>query len=57
MYAARHGHREIAELLVGAGAKADRRDQLQRTASALAKAEGHTSVATYLEGVERGVRR
>jgi ankyrin repeat protein len=57
MYAARYGQLEIAESLVKAGAKADLRDELLRTAGMLAKAEGHAAAATYLEGVERSRSR
>lgn len=49
MYAARYGHTGIARALVEAGAKADRRDELQRTAAMLALAEGHAETAGYLD--------
>jgi ankyrin repeat protein len=51
MYAARYGHTGIAGALVEAGAKADRRDELQRTAAMLALAEGHAETAGYLDSL------
>jgi ankyrin repeat protein len=51
MYAARHGHTDIARALVEAGAKVDRRDELQRTAAMLARGEGHEATAAYLESL------
>jgi uncharacterized protein len=51
MYAARYGHTDIARALVDAGAKVDRRDELQRTAAMLAHSEGHVATAVYLESL------
>ena len=53
MWAAQEGHFEVVELLLARGARADLRDERGRTASDMARRQGHVDVLAELEAARK----